>query len=193
MNSALDKIHRGQPLHLVGTPTFGESFLRYVGLTLAALGGVAVLVLIGAIIAREGRGVLAFPLTFLLPMGLIISRLGVKRRRWARNPVVLDFQGLTVRGIGPVPWAHLGSAYEDTWYEHGANSGWVREWVVDLTPEGVAHARRLPRDVRQALVGASSRYGGSPRIVIPGVKGLSNKQMAELINTARDLYYTMRP
>lgn len=193
MNSALDKVHRGQALYLEGRPTFGESFLRYVGLTLAALGGVAVLVLVGAIITREGMGVLAFPLTFLLPIGLVVSRLGVKRRRRARHPVVLDFQGLTVRGIGPVPWTHLGSAYVDTWYEHGVHGGWVREWGVDLTPEGVAHARRLPQDVRQALIGTYSRYGGNLRIVIPGVKGLSNKQMAELINTARDLNYTMRP
>lgn len=167
-------------------------------LSLGSLGvvGALVLVVLGLVIAEAA----------LLAVGAIVAVaaavalvLGFALRRASRRPGgprwVVDARGITVDGVGPVPWIDL----EPSTYrmEPAARSdGYERTLVMPLTPAGAQRALALAPASRRVLnegVRDTLLTGPQPvtSIRIPTLVVMSAGQFAAFLDAAR-AHFTRR-
>ena len=118
------------------------------------------------------------------------------KRRQARYkqaeglPVRLEARGLTLRGVGPIPWSDFEPA-RYTMVRSSSDNAYERRALMPLAPSGMTTVnQRLPHELRTLL---SPRYGvlGNRHhrwIWVPGVAGISEPDVMELINWTRALF-----
>lgn len=120
----------------------------------------------------------------------------LRRRRTYRafeyENVTIDRVGLTLRGVGPIPWADVGPAARQFTASERHGAILVRA-VMPLTPTGKDTVnRRLETGLRERISGAIGMYGFRDRwfLNVPGIDGLKERETIELINTARTMFGT---
>ena len=138
-------------------------------------------------------GVLAM-LTILL---LFVVRGLRKQRRYRRtetDPIVVEQAGLTMRGIGPIPWADFGPA-EHRMVPAERDSGFVRRAVMELTESGFANVNhRLPRELRIRLSPEIGPLWNRHHrfIYVPAAENLRQGEVMQLISAGRRVFWGQR-
>lgn len=174
---------------ILGPATGAWTFLRWLVLVPAAVAIVGAVVLV----ITENSWALALGLIPLLALlgglwywlGRIAAREG--------QPVVISPAGLTVKGVGPVPWRHL-MPPEVQWQRVQHDSGHERVPVMPFTAEGLAHAQQLPPGQRQQLSGRGTLVSPPPPVVrLPkSIRGFSPDEYLSLLAEARDVFTRLR-
>ncbi|GAA2103937.1 hypothetical protein GCM10009823_28200 [Brevibacterium salitolerans] len=104
------------------------------------------------------------------------------------SPVVIDGRGLTLRGVGPLPWQDLGPAENRLVMLPSSGSHTLRA-VMMLTPSGLHNVNtRMPLHLRPLLSPAVRRFGRGQQhswVFVPGVQDMSTREVIELLNRAR--------
>ena len=110
------------------------------------------------------------------------------------NDVVLDERGLTLRGVGPIPWQDFGFA-EHRMVPAEHTSGYMRRAVMPLTASGLFNVNeRLPEERRRLLSPPMGPVWNRRHewIYVPGVAGLRAGEVMDLINAAHRMYPAAR-
>lgn len=167
--------------------------------------GLVALLLVGLIAGfiiavASGMGI-SFGLIFGLVGGLAMTvALGALILLWQRKrteyrdqelqPVVLESTGLTLRGVGPIPWQDFGRAeYRMVVAEH--DSGYTRRAVMPLTESGLYNVNQLlaPELREQISPAAGPIWNRShANIYVPGIEGMKNHDVMWLINSGREFF-----
>ncbi len=161
-----------------------------------AIGSVTFFVIAAFTGAWPSGGALVGMLTSLIMLGGLFALVYFGRLRQKKyhsseqQPVILEPQGLTMRGVGPIPWNDFGQAdYEWVPAEH--DTGFARRAVMPLTRSGLFNVNeRLPPQLQKLIsppVGPvwDRRY---EYIYVPGVEGLKQREVMYLINVAHHLH-----
>lgn len=200
-------------LRLPGAPSPGQVAVRRL---LAALTVIVIVLILVCIIGSIGLalvpfvglgsnrtelvimfGVIAAILGAVLVV-LVVSRRNLRRVRGvARLPVELDARGLTLRGVGPVPWSDFEPARVEM-VQKRSDGNYARAVIMPLTRSGmVAVNERLDPALRGRLgeVSGGLLTGGAAHrwIVAPSSADLGERDMIELVNTARAGFLGRRP
>lgn len=200
---AMRELHVTGRVQLPGRPALWSRVTRGLTLVLLLLIGVAGCAgLVGMLAAAVNGSVRITAITVMsmimvaaMLAGMVALVLWWRRSlsRYAeveRSPVVLEASGLTLRTIGPIPWWDFGPAeYRMVPAEH--NSGYTRRAVMRLTPSGFhgvnvllpAHLRSRVSPVHGPIWNRRHEW-----IYVPGVDGLSQREVMDLINAARALF-----
>lgn len=200
-DQALSSLRDNGFARVPGEPAFWSKGLRWLFLVLIVL--ISLLLLGVPVFAAllwdeiEVTAGTVFGLVGVLVMTigmLVLAVLGYRRRaRFApqeRQDVTLEEAGLTLRGVGPIPWRDFGPA-EHRMVRAEHDSGWVRRAVMELTPSGlVAVNEQLAPELRGNISPATGPFWrrGHRWIYVPGVAGMSQSEVMQLINTARDMF-----
>lgn len=129
------------------------------------------------------------PLAFA---GLVWWRFVRWRRKYAELPenvpVTMDPNGLTMRGVGPIPWSCFGPAMHKLLpAEFGRGSS--ASAVLPLTERGIVMMNQyMPAHLSQRVTPirvAGRRY---QYLDVPGIQGLSQREVMDLINTAHRMF-----
>lgn len=133
-------------------------------------------------------GGVAFSLIGVCTMALAGWQLRAMVRlvRALREPVTIAVEGLTVAGIGPIPWAHLQSPRTEV--THDSEGDIVRKRVMPPTAVGAPHRQSLPGRLRTRLTWELGVIHIGPpevNVRVPLVKGLRGRQVEDLIAEAR--------
>lgn len=207
MTSALHQLHNAGRVHLRGRPAAWSNALRILLMVLIGLIGVLV---VGAPIllvtlAVTGRasitaGTVVSALAAIVMLALLGAVVVLVYRRHSRlrdvecSPVVLEPRGITLRGIGPIPWHDFGAAqHRMVRAEH--DTGYVRRAVMELTPSGFfAVNEQLPESLRDRISPATGPAWIRQRhcIYVPGVDGLRQREVMDLINRAHWMFTSFR-
>ncbi len=156
-----------------------------------AVGAVGLLLIIaGILLARSGAWILLVPLggflcfVGVLNAGVLALHVHAYRGRLEAElgPVVIDARGIVARGVGPIPWGHLGAPE------------WRRVWtrmdiggictVMPLTPEGFARVNEQPSWWRTRIGPQPYLAFNIPYLLLPGVAGLSEEEGLQLFAAA---------
>ncbi len=148
------------------------------GATLRAVGAWAALIPLGALLVFVG----------LTMAGLLALVAGTHRFRLVAEsqPVVLDQHGIRLRGIGPIPWGHVGPPEYRRIFTKNDVSG--RCAVMPLTAQG--HATVNEHFAPWALLVGPKPYlrPDVPYLLLPGVEGLAEDEVVRLFATAYDMF-----
>lgn len=164
-------------------------FLRWLVLVPAAVAVVGAV----ALVVTENSWALTLGLIPLLALlgGLWywLGRIAAKEGQ----PLVITPAGLTVKGVGPVPWRHL-MPPEVQWQRAQHDSGHERVPVMPFTAEGLAHAQQLPSGLRQLVSGRGTLVSPPPPVVrLPkSIRGFSRDEYLSLLAEARDVFTHLR-
>lgn len=199
-------------LHLTGAPSPGQVAARQL---LTVLKVIVVILIVGCVVAFVGLavggaiGVFSAPGEKLITFGVIAAVLGaalivilisIRHLRRvssvARLPVEFDARGLTLRGVGPVPWTDFEPA-RVRMVQSRSDGAHYRAVIMPLTPSGLnAVNGRLPGPLRDRLGevsgGLFSGNIGHRWIIAPSSVELHERDMIELINTARAEFIARR-
>ena len=106
------------------------------------------------------------------------------------QPVMLDPRGLTMRGVGPIAWSDFAPPRYSI--VSGEMRGSQTRAVLPLTPSGVYNLNsRLPSQVRNCLSPPGGLLGRRPDnryLYVPGVEGLTPREMMDLLTAAYRMY-----
>lgn len=158
--------------------------LGLVTAALLALLGVAALVLGVPLV---GFGLLAFAC-----IGAVVAAVARAKDRSARGvPWLIDRRGITVNGIGPIPWTDLEPPTRrmvPARFDESRESA----LVMPLNDVGKHRALALPPDARKAIDPALQRtvIGGEPQLTmirIPALKSMSGDEFARFLGGALEL------
>lgn len=207
LSGAMHQLHTTGRVQLPGEAAWSSRLLR--GLTLVlvvliGLVGVGALV-VGLVVITTGAvevtaaTVIGLVMVVGMMAGLMILVLSWRRslRGHAdteRSPVVLEAPGLTLRGIGPIPWWDFGPA-EHRMVPAEHDSGYTRRAVMGLTPSGFHTVNVLtPEHLRPRIGPAHGPIWNKRRewLYVPGVAGLREGEVMDLINSARTMYTAPR-
>ena len=107
-----------------------------------------------------------------------------------REEVRLEARGMTLRGIGPIPWQDFVPARSMmVRAEHSGN--YTLRAVMPLTQPGFVNVnQRMPRQLRGRISPAVGPFWNRRHrwIYVPGVEGMSEGAVMELINTAHWMF-----
>lgn len=163
-------------------------------------GGMAIMVVVVAISMVDGTiapgtglaviiGGVALAIVFITGLTLWFRRMRTGAVQ-EHEPVVLDSTGLTMNGVGPIPWEDFepaGSALVPAEF----NSGRTLRTVMMLTPSGRERMNTLlPRELRQRIAPARDTLSGpgvATYLRLPGVRGMGGRDVKGIINSARDV------
>ncbi len=203
MQGALQQLRATGRVRLHGHPAWTSRLLRgltlvLVGLiALVAVGGLAFGVVVIATGAVEVTAATILGLAMALAMLTLLMALVLWWRRSLNRyaqvellPVVLDASGLTLRGVGPIPWWDFWPA-EHRMVPAEHDSGYTRRAVMLLTPSGFHNVNvGLPEHLRSRISPAHGPFWNKRHewIYVPGVAGLGEGEVMGLINTARAMY-----
>lgn len=134
-----------------------------------AAGVVLFLVLVG--------GIAAFLGLFAGLLLLIVGRL-LPGRDARPGPVVLDATGVVLRGVGPIPWAHLGPPTRLTIYSKNDVSGSML--VMPLTNAGVEGVATLPGTMQLAVGPKPYLELRVKHLLLPGLEGFAEDEVVTL-------------
>lgn len=143
-------------------------------------GGAALFGVFGVLVMLGGLGTLVW----------LWNRRQNSYRDLERQPVIMEPRGLTLRGIGPIPWTDFGIA-ERRWVPAEQDDGWVRRSVMELTQQGFfnVNERTAPEMRRRISPPIGPVWNKHHRFVyVPGVEGLEQHEVMDLINAAHGLF-----
>lgn len=199
MQQAMTSLHQTGRVSLPGAPAFWSKVIGVLFKILLGLIGFLVIGALVIVLVMVVNGALPGSAALFGTFGAVVllGGLGALVRSWHRKqnayrdiehqPVIMDPRGLTFRGIGPVPWTDFGIA-EHRMVPAERDSGWTRRAVMELTQKGLFNVNeRTPRALRKRISppmgpvwNRHHRY-----IYVPGVDGLKQREVMELINRAR--------
>lgn len=159
------------------------------------VGGAGVLLIVlGVLLRNVGLWALliivgALPTVLGTLVGLILiatGRLWADRIRAEELPVRLDASGVSLRGIGPIPWADL-RVPEHRWVPVKNDIG-GQCTVMPLTPQAQARVSAQPGHW-QVRVGPKPYLRlVPPFLLLPGVEGLSEDEVVHLFRFAHSRF-----
>lgn len=184
---------------LPGAPSRGSGLMRgllavMLGLLcLVAVGGVGAAVFAAAMGARVIVPMFAGLGAVLVLVALLFLLLRRARRRQTAYadaehlPVEIDARGLTLRGVGPVPWHHFAPPRVESLVPRGTGASRSRA-VMRLTDAGLATVNEhLAPDLRGRLGPAQGL--GTVRIhrwiELPSTAGMNEAEMIQLLTEAQ--------
>lgn len=201
MNFALQSLHQSGRVVLPGRPAVYSDTTRgcmigaLIFVSLIPLGLLVFAVLLAIATDSWFAGIVIVGFLVLLPLtftALVWWRYFRWRKKYAELPeevpVTMDPNGLTMRGVGPIPWADFGPAMHKLLpAEFGRGSS--ASAVLPLTDRGIvmmnqhmpAHLTQRVTPIRVA--GRHSRY-----LDVPGIQGLSQREVMDLINAAQCMF-----
>lgn len=196
-------LHQTGRLRLQGAPAVWSSgilvLLRIVmGLVIfLAVGGLVAVVSVAFLVENPPWFGMIFG--FISGLGMMavlffLIRLGMQRqeqfRETEREPVLLEPAGLTLRGIGPIPWRDFGPAVKRM-VPAEKDSGYTLRAVMELTNSGMFNVNeRTPPELRERISPVMGPMWNRHHryIYVPGVEGLQQSDVIELINMAHRMF-----
>lgn len=167
-------------------------------ITLVAVGAFIAVVAVGIFVENPPWGGMVFGFIGCLGMMTILFlwiRHTVRRRSryqdTERQPVVFEPQGLTMRGVGPIPWVDFGPA-ERRMVPAEHDDGFTLRAVMELTPSGMFNVNeRTPPEMRELISPAMGPIWNRHHryIYVPGVDGFRQAEVIELINMAHRMFW----
>lgn len=141
-----------------------------VGFVLRASGVWGVLILVGAFVAFLG----------FVGLGVLAAHSRMMRGRLLseHDPVVLSAHGISLRGIGPIPWSHLEPPRRTRVPVKNDIGGDCL--VMTFTPDGHAFANQRPGWWSNRIGPKPYLRFDIPHLLLPGIKGLSDEDVMEL-------------
>lgn len=145
--------------------------------------------IISQIILGAGSALVIAGLALLIPAFVLRS---MNRARAVDTfDVILAPNGLTLRGVGPIPWTHFESARKKMVLTKHGSGNYNSRAVMPLTEAGLATVNGpLHPELRDRLFYATGpawnflyRY-----IAVPGLQGMSTKESMALLNLAHHMY-----
>ncbi|WP_456284822.1 hypothetical protein [Microbacterium sp. JZ101] len=162
-----------------------------VALGVAALGALGVVA--GLLLRDDGLWALmpvgAFAVFWGAMVGgllMISTRLMGDRLRSERQPVVVEAAGITLRGIGPVPWSDVDAPERRRIPVKGDIGGICA--VMPLTAQGRARVSRQPAWWRLRVGPRPYLRTDVPCLLLPGIEGLTEDEALQLLSTAHERY-----
>lgn len=129
-------------------------------------------------------------------LAVMATLIGVGYRRQKRyraverQDVVLEAGGITLRGVGPIPWRDFGPA-QHRMVRNEHSDGLVRRAVMPLTASGFAGVnQRLAPALRVRISPATGPFWNRTHrhIYVPGVEGMRQGEVMWLINAAHQMF-----
>jgi hypothetical protein len=141
------------------------------------------------IFLAAGFAILLLGIVMLIP-GIALRSMNRARTSEAFD-VVLAPNGLTLRGVGPIPWTHFAPAQMKLVMSEHGGGGYKRRAVMPLTEAGIATVNgALAPELRERLFYATgpawdrlTRY-----IAVPGIQGMNTKESMALLNQGQYLF-----
>ncbi|WP_144794917.1 hypothetical protein [Kocuria palustris] len=167
---------------------------RVAAAVLLSLGVVGVLLVpLGAALQEIGLWSLLIPLGVLLAFVGLLAGVGAavairsigSRWRVEEQPVVLDGLGVSLRGIGPLPWSVLGPPERRRIRVKNDVGGLCP--VMPLSPEGRAMVRAQSLWWQRRVGPRPYLRFEVPYLLLPGIDGFTEDQTIELFGRARGL------
>lgn len=123
-----------------------------------------------------------------------MSRRHRARGELERLDVWIGAEGVMLRGVGPIPWHDFEPArHQLVPAEH--DSGYVSRAVMPLTPSGVFNVNnRLAPQLRERVCPVSGPMWKKMHywVYVPGVEGLAQNEVMDLINRGHWMYARAR-
>lgn len=200
---ALDVLQATGSVRLAGSPALWSRATHVMLVVLVAIISAGMLCLVLVPMLLIGPANLPFGaylgLVSVLAMAagglILVLRWLRKQRRFRQSEledIVLSRSGLTLRGVGPIPWADFGPA-EPRMVPAERDSGYVSRAVMELTPTGVANVnQRLPEPLRKRLSPAIGPIWNKHHryIYVPGAQGMRQAEVMHIINTGHSMFST---
>ncbi|MDN5551179.1 MAG: hypothetical protein ACTMKZ_01225 [Brevibacterium aurantiacum] len=193
LSSILQRLEFQGSVTLPGRPSEALSRWRRkrsiaIGISFAAAGAGVVLIIIGAIVRDVGFWSLSIIVGALLGVlglfvGVILVGVGLLwRERIASEklPVRLDAVGISLRGIGHIPWRDLRAP--ERRYVPVKNDIGGRCTVMPLTQRAQARVRMQPGDWQLRVGPRPYLSFDQPFLLLPGVQGLSEDEVVRLFH-----------
>ena len=202
IEQALSTLRTRGTVTLTGAPATWSSVLQVMFIVLLVMVGLIAVAAVAGLPFAIASGVEVTAFTYfglvcvlgvLTVMALLLRRGYRAQQRYReqeRENLTLDARGITLRGVGPVPWADFGPA-EHRMVPAERDSGRVRRAVMELTYSGmVAVNQHLHPDLRKRLSPAIGPLWNRHHryIYVPAVEGMSQKDVMFLINSAREIF-----
>ena len=202
IDEALARLQAAGSVMLAGKPATWSSGLRVLMIILLVLVVLVGLGSIGGIPFAIAAGLQVGPGTIfgvvgvggMILLGIVLLRIGIRNQQrhrvTEREPIVIEQRGLTLRGVGPIPWSDFGHA-EHRMVPAERDSGYVRRAVMELTPVGMANVNeRLPRNLRERISPKMGPIWNQHHryVYVPAAEGLSQREVMHLINAAREMF-----
>lgn len=202
-DEAMSRLRATRSVTLPGAPATWSSTTRILFYVLAGLLVLVVLMALVAIpvaVSASGGSLplgAIFGVLSVLVMGAGVVYWFTRRKKdqgsyhsQERQEVVLSPAGITLRGVGPIPWADFGPAGHRM-VEAEYQSGRIRRAVMELTPRGRVNVNeRLDPQLRPLISPPMGPFWNRHHryIYVPGVEGLSESEVIELINAAGQMF-----
>ncbi|NYF97563.1 hypothetical protein [Janibacter cremeus] len=201
--SAMRELRDTGRVRLPGRPALWSRWTRGLTLVLLIMIGVAgcaglVTVIVAAVNGSSritaatvvGMAMVAAMLAGLVALVLWWRRSLSRHVGVEHSPVVLEASGLTLRGVGPIPWRDFGPA-RNMMVRAEYSSGWTLRAVMPLTPSGLVNVNErtsahLRRRISPSTGPAWNR--GHRWIYVPGVEGMRQADVMQLINVAHQMF-----
>ncbi|NWN88437.1 MAG: hypothetical protein HLX51_07840 [Micrococcaceae bacterium] len=205
LHHAMHVLHQTGQVYLPGAPVVwtdtAKNFLLASVIFASLIGVLGLGGFVFAVITAVVAGSLAlflvfgifslFPVVFAVLVWLNYLRLQRHHPSGSEfQPVIIDARGLTMRGVGPIAWDDfLPPRYKIV---SGEMRGSQTRAVLPLTASGVSNLNsRLPSDVRNRLSPPGGLLGRRPNnryMYVPGVDGLTPREMMDLLTAAYRVY-----
>lgn len=202
LHQAMTTLHHTGRVSLPGKAAIWSSTMRVLFIILFAMIGVVGIggTIVVVVVSLNDPSIGLVPIFALIPGLLMLGGVTAllvyssrKRRRYRATeaePVIIDPNGLTMRGVGPIPWMDFGFAqHKMVPAEH--DEGYVRRAVMELSPSGLYNVNeRTPPEIREQISPAMGPFWNRHHryIYVPSVEGLKNKEVIELINAGHRLF-----
>src|SRR5699024_7597027 len=202
LQQALNTLQQTGKVSLPGAPAAWSSPQRLswkvmlVMVAEAASGGPVAVIVLGFAGTGIGFGTIFGMVTgIIMLVGVVlVLQYGARRHKTFQSaetqPVIIDARGLTMRGIGPIPWADFGPS------QHGMvpaeqRDGSVRRAVMELTPSGLYNVNeRTAPEMRIRISPPAGPFWNQRHryVYLPGVDGLREQEVIEPIHTGHRPY-----
>lgn len=167
---------------------------RIIGGYLGVLIAGVLLTALGLVLRDVGLWSLAIPAGVFLATsgGLMVGLIGKTTRmmggrlRAEKEPVTLDARGITLRGIGPIPWSDVEAPERRRIRVKNEFGG--RCAVMPLTPQGLARVNAQQGWWTHRVGPRPYLTWSVPYLLLPGIQGLSEDDTIELFRVAREMF-----
>ena len=202
MNAAWAAVQGAGWVSLPGAPAVWSSAMRWLFLVLMVLVG---LLAVGGLVSVPFALVSGVEVTAATVFGFLgvyamlavlatLISVGYRRqkryREVERRAVIIEARGITLRGVGPIPWRDFGPA-QHRMVRNEHSDGWVRRAVMPLTASGfVGVNQRLDPALRERISPATGPFWNRTHrhIYVPGVEGMRQGEVMWLINAAHRMF-----
>ncbi|MGO2005190.1 MULTISPECIES: hypothetical protein [Micrococcaceae] len=200
---ALEELQTTEAVTMAGKPAGWSTARRWLFLVLiglVSLVGLGMAIALGVVLPAEslrvtGMTIFGIISVYAMLFGGLALLITTYRRQLEfadleREGVRLEARGMTLRGIGPIPWQDFVPARSMmVRAEHSGN--YTLRAVMPLTQPGFVNVnQRMPRQLRGRISPAVGPFWNRRHrwIYVPGVEGMSEGAVMELINTAHWMF-----